>query len=137
VCKPTGECKDCVKNYPVYYDKQCNKPPTCDPKTGKCLPHYAMEDGTPCEADGDKCTIDACYGGKCGLHKTNDCSDVSYDKQCQAPPKCDKYTGKCVPGKKKAAMTACYADKDSCTMYAFNTEGKCVATPIPGCYHKY
>ena len=48
----------------------------CDAKTGAC--GAPVGDGTPCDADGDGCTVsDACLSGVCVAGQEPDCSEVA------------------------------------------------------------
>jgi hypothetical protein len=86
-------------------DTACSKG-ACDPKTGKCAA-VAQNDGGPCDADGDACTVgDKCDAGKCLAGKAPSCDDAN---PCTTDA-CDKATG-CTHTNNSAACN----DGNGCT----------------------
>jgi len=77
--------------------------PTCQPKTGQCLP-APVPDFEVCEADGTACTgVDHCIAGKCkagpqvcGCQLAADCAKLDIDGPCDGTLFCDKAHGICV-----------------------------------------
>jgi len=70
----------------------CDNGKECDPDTGSCVDKPDKPEGTPCEVDRNKCTVDACNdNGYCvrGPEKDCDDADVCTDDTC------DEDTGEC------------------------------------------
>ena len=126
---PIGECADKEQLQQEYRDYTC-KDAACDYKvtdnrwidTGKMK---YKELSTPCEADGDKCTIDHCNGsGQCVKKEDVDCSGL--DNQCQEGV-CNPSNGQCYPDYTKYPLsTPCEADSSKCTIDHCNGSGSCV-----------
>ena len=121
-CDGFGEC--------VTYDNvmcsgsanPCDAGEQCDPATGLCVMLMDPPVDTPCEADGDLCTLDRCDGaGNCVFEEDvacpagGQCTDVA----------CDPMTGNCEVTF-KALSTFCEADGDLCTNDHCDGMGNCV-----------
>src|SRR5262249_34913680 len=63
----------CIFLYPVFCPTPhppCDRGAVCQPSTGDCIPQPDAPAGTPCNNDGNVCTIDRCDGnGACVLHE--------------------------------------------------------------------
>ncbi len=117
-----GKPKDCSGSADKCHTAQCNK------KTGKC-DKLQKKDGTACDADGDKCTVnDACNKGQCTKGQPKECTGGD---QCNNMA-CDSKTGGCAKKPKKSG-TPCEdsnicTDKDAC-----DGKGACKAGPALDC----
>jgi hypothetical protein len=134
---PVGECADKEQKEQEYRDYTC-KDAACDYKVTK----YQWVDtgnmkykelSTPCEADGNKCTIDHCNGlGSCVKKEDVDCSGLN--NQCQEGV-CNPSDGKCYPDYAKFPLsTPCEADSSKCTIDHCDGKGLCLTfdnVPVP------
>ena len=123
-CVPsTGACEYTDTVTPTCSTSDVCAPQVCDPATGTCVDDDAPL-STPCEADGDECTIDHCDGeGNCVFLEDSD------DPQCQ-PSECgENASGPCVvtvddpPGTFDSLQDAVDSAKDGATIHV---EGVCV-----------
>ena len=124
----TDDTCDTIKG--CIYEPDDSKCPTdtacmdyfCD-ATKDCQAKYSPL-STPCEADGDLCTIDHCDGaGSCTLLDNVDCSDL--DDQCQEGV-CNPSDGECYPDYSKFPLsTPCEFDGDLCTIDHCDGDGSC------------
>jgi len=134
---PVGECADKEQKEQEYRDYTCVDA-ACDYKitkyqwidTGKIK---NKELSTPCEADGNKCTIDHCNGsGQCVKKENVDCSGLN--NQCQEGV-CNPSDGQCYPDYSKYPWsTSCEADSSKCTNDHCDGTGSCVFkdnVPVP------
>ena len=93
---------------------------SCDPIVG-CASLPA--DGTPCDADGNSCTVgDACKAGKCVAGPAKACASG----QVCVTESCDSATGACVA--LNTDGTPC-TDGNPCTTNESCAGGKCVGSP--------
>ena len=121
-CK-AGSLKDCGDKNPCTVD-------ACAKDSGACENVAMPLNGTSCDADGSKCTVDdACDGGKCIAGKLIQCDDGN---TC-TDDACDAATGKCNSKPAAKAGTVCNADSSVCTKDDKCDVGKCVAGPLTLC----
>ncbi len=119
VCTRDSYCSGydgtCVTGVPAdcsYLDTFCGTG-FCDTLTGDCLAQ-SLNEGQPCDADGDVCTVDdTCSGGFCVAGPPVDCSYL--DSSCQH--------GRCVDGACEVVITGPECEPDYCA-------GGCVV-PFP------
>jgi hypothetical protein len=103
--------------------------------TGMCqnLPDPPLS--TPCEADGNLCTIDHCNGnGQCVFLNNQTCQ--APNPPCEGGQLCDPMTGMCVNQPDAPLSTPCDADGSVCTNDHCNGNGQCVflsPNPLPSC----
>ena len=98
----------------------------CAPSTGSCTTTL-KPDATPCDADGDLCTVgDACSAGVCAIGKAATCDDGNpcTDDSCSAKVGC-VYTPN---------TAGCDADGTACTANDACKQGVCVAGPLKLCF---
>ncbi|MBI2559481.1 VWA domain-containing protein [Candidatus Woesearchaeota archaeon] len=98
----------------------------CDPLSGDIKENLSgFPLSTPCEADGNLCTLDHCNGiGSCVLNNNVNCSGLN--GQCQQGA-CDPQTGGCVPDFSSFPLsTPCNADSNLCTLDHCNGIGSCI-----------
>ena len=83
---------------------------------------------TPCNADGNLCTIDHCdRAGHCVFQSTVACSGPT--GECDAGQSCDPSTGGCIDNPDPTAGAPCNADGDLCTVDQCDGAGDCVVGP--------
>jgi len=103
----------------------CEGGEVCNPSTGLCVPQPDAVLSTPCEANGNLCTIDHCDGqGQC-VH-LSDVVCQPADPPCEAGEVCNPGTGLCVPNPDAPLSTPCEADADPCTRQHCDGNGNCV-----------
>jgi hypothetical protein len=118
-CVPLGHVTCQPANPP------CEGGETCDPATGMCVAQPDAVLSTPCEADGNRCTIDHCNGmGACV--KLGDVMCQAANPPCEGGEVCDPGTGACVAEVDAASSTPCEADGDLCTIDHCDGLGACV-----------
>jgi len=118
-CDGAGSCVTFSAVICADGDGVCEAGAECIPATGLCEP-LADPPGTPCELDGDLCTVDACDGaGSCVLLSTTTCQDG--DGICEAGAECNPETGACEDLADPSSGTEC-----SCSIGA----GECDGTGI-------
>ncbi len=101
----------------------CSAGEQCDPQTGQCVMLPNPPSGTPCEADGNLCTIEECNGsGGCAPVGAVDCSGLAGPCTTAA---CNPTTGNCVLSPKPLS-TPCERDGDLCTNDHCDGTGSCV-----------
>ncbi len=101
----------------------------CDAKKG-CYSKLPKQDGRPCDADGDACTVgDTCQAGVCLPGKATVCDD---DNAC-TKDLCDKKTGACSPQLTAFNGNACTAQNDKCSAAAICKQGVCLTTKTKTC----
>jgi len=121
-CNGSGACVT-VGNVTCGGGATCEAGEQCDPATGQCVMLNDPPTGTPCEEDGDLCTIEQCDGnGACGVVDYVDCSALA--DQCNDAA-CDSATGNCVITP-RAQGTTCERDGDLCTNDVCDGTGGCV-----------
>jgi hypothetical protein len=54
-----------------------------------------VDDGTPCDADDNECTLDSCDGGTCTFDADKDCSGVNLPHPGCQEPACNPNNGNC------------------------------------------
>jgi hypothetical protein len=87
---------------------------------------------TPCNVDGDLCTIDHCDGnGSCVLQDTVECPGPS--GVCDGGQVCEPETGDCVDVPDSPASTPCDLDDDLCTVDHCDGNGMCVEDTVVTC----
>jgi len=112
----------------------CNGSSACEPDTGQCASHSPPAPGTPCDADGNPCTLDACEGhggGTCAFQQPRTCADDL--NPCNGPETCNPANGACQSGPPEPATTPCNLDGDLCTVDRCNGSGSCVLTTLTTC----
>lgn len=120
-------------------DSACIKA-TCAPKTGACQPQVIAED-TPCDADGNPCTVkDACKGGTCEAGQNTceciadkDCAVYDDANVCNGTLYCDtvKKPFRCEVNPLTVVSCASGADTE-CTLNQCDSKtGKCSPKPLP------
>jgi hypothetical protein len=101
----------------------------CQPSTGLCKPFADAPVSTPCEADGNLCTVDHCNGtGSCVFLDYVDCSDPI--PPCDAGSTCNPSTGMCQDEPDPPLSTPCEADGDTCTLDHCDGNGNCVLEEV-------
>jgi hypothetical protein len=130
----TGEHCDgsggCVLHSP--YDVVCQAPDPpceagqeCNPSTGICVNLTDAMLSTPCEDDGDCCTIEHCNGtGQCVPFSEVPCDPA--DPPCEAGQQCNPSTCLCEDLPDPALSTPCDADGNFCTEDHCDGNGACV-----------
>ncbi len=110
----------------------CDGGTACTPGTGACDDLPDALTGTPCDRDGDQCTIDACDGsGTCVFVGNVAC--LLAVPPCEGGELCDPMTGVCVPQLDAPPSTPCEADGDLCTDDHCNGFGSCVLLSVRTC----
>lgn len=110
----------------------CDAGTGCNPDTGGCDDLTDPASGTPCEADGNLCTIDACDGmGACETVDGVVCQ--APNPPCEAGEFCDPSTGSCVALADATASTSCESDGNLCTIDHCDGAGGCVFGSDVGC----
>jgi len=105
----------------------CEGGETCNPATGACDANDDASLKTPCDRDGDECTIDQCNGnGSCVALDTVDCPAST--GECDAGAHCNPDTGQCVHDPDPLPNTPCDTDNDQCTIEVCDGNGSCVGT---------
>lgn len=117
----------------------CDAGTVCNPATGACdvLPDPSA--GTPCDRDGDLCTVDECDGtGSCLYVTTTTCAGP--DGPCDGGEFCNSATGLCNSFPETPVGTTCEADGSLCTIDQCDGLGACVnvnnvtcTAPVPPC----
>jgi hypothetical protein len=133
VCVNLGPSIDCS-----YLDGKCQEG-ICDENKDKCIPDYSKyPESTPCEADGQFCTVDHCDGnGNCGYLKDYDCSkfDLKEIATCNWIPDDYHPTWDYASGFK----SVCDEIKDECTKGSQTLTHTCAdndltdTVPLGGC----
>jgi hypothetical protein len=107
----------------------CDAGEQCDPNTGMCVTLMQPPVGTPCEADGNLCTLDTCDGlGHCVFDQNVTCPA---SEPC-ADFVCDPGTGNCGLSPKPLS-TPCEADGNLCTIDHCDGNGNCVPLDVVMC----
>lgn len=117
----------------------CEAGEVCDPPTGTCIAQPDPPLSTPCEADGDLCTVDHCNGsGSCVF--LSDVTCQSPVPPCEAGEVCIPSTGMCQALPDAPFGSSCEDDSNLCTIEICNGSGDCIfqanvtcASPIPPC----
>ena len=124
-CNGQGNCVK-LNDTSVPPPEQC-KSFFCDPADGK-IKSTPFQLSTPCEADGNLCTIDHCNGqGSCVQKSTVDCSFLN--GECQEGL-CNPQNGACGPSFINFPLsTFCETDDNDCTVQHCNGQGNCVINP--------
>jgi len=122
--KSTGDCydKSTKADTPCEDGNPCTLISFCDGQ-GQCV-GTAAPDGTTCDLDADKCTLDACEAGTCAAGPTKSCSSGSPCVLASCNPgngACDKTVLDAVP----------CDDNDGCTVYDECKDGFCEG--VEGC----
>ena len=121
-----GVCKAPVGGGVVCKDGGPCAVSACDPAKGTCSTTL-KPDNTPCDADGDLCTVgDACSGGVCAIGKAADCDD---NNPC-TDESCSPKVG-CVSTPNGAP---CDADGTACTQGDACKQGVCLAGTLKACF---
>jgi hypothetical protein len=103
----------------------CDGGTTCNPSTGACDPNPDPSLSTPCERDGNLCTIDHCNGsGSCVTFDTVDCPGPT--GPCDGGTTCNPSTGACDPNPDPSPSTPCERDGNLCTIDHCDGNGSCV-----------
>jgi hypothetical protein len=103
----------------------CDGGQSCDPASGTCADNPDVAAETPCDADGDACTVDQCDGGGACLFVSNvECPGPV--NQCDAGQSCDSLSGECADALDPPAGTACDNDANLCTLDVCDGLGNCV-----------
>jgi len=103
----------------------CEAGEVCQPSTGQCLALPDAPPSTPCEADGNLCTLDHCNGsGECVFMANKTCQ--SADPPCEGGEVCIPATGLCDHLPDAPMGTSCELDGNLCTIDACNGTGQCV-----------
>jgi hypothetical protein len=130
----TGEHCDgngaCVNHPP--YDVVCQNPVPpceggqhCNPANGQCVNDPDAPLSTPCEVEGNLCTIDHCNGiGACVKYDDVDCQPAV--PPCEGGQHCNPTNGQCVNDPDAPLSTPCEKDADVCTKDHCNGNGQCV-----------
>jgi len=130
-CDGQGACVQ-LGNVGCQAATQCDGGSTCNPATGGCDPDPDPELSTPCEADGNLCTIDHCDGmGGCVLLDRVVCQDP--DPPCDGGQVCNPGTGQCDDLPDAQLSTACELDGDLCTIDHCDGLGSCVLLDVVDC----
>jgi len=119
----------------------CEAGEQCNPSSGLCNPLTDAEVSTPCEANGNLCTVDHCNGqGLCVFLRDVLCQLPN--PPCEGGEVCNSSTGLCVPQPDAVLSTPCEAESpaDLCTIDHCNGSGLCVHLsdvvcpgPVPPC----
>ena len=110
---------------------------TCDDgntSDGDCCSSLceAVAAESPCEADGDLCSIEQCDGaGACVASSTVTCPAAN--PPCEGGEACNPDTGACEAQPDAAAGTACELDADLCTIDRCDGGGACVQASTVTC----
>ncbi|MFH1110145.1 MAG: DUF4114 domain-containing protein [Planctomycetota bacterium] len=103
----------------------CEGGEVCDQGTGLCVAQPDAVLSTPCEADGDLCTIDHCNGsGSCVQLSTVVC--LPSVGACDAGAHCVTSTGFCEDYPDPPFSTPCNTDNNLCTIEHCDGTGFCV-----------
>ncbi len=112
----------------------CDAGAQCDPDTGECVKLEHPPVDTPCENDGDMCTLERCDGmGSCVPHGVVTCPGPT--GECDGGEVCDSDTGNCVDVPDPAFGTTCEADGNLCTLDRCDGNGNCVIYDSVDCSH--
>ena len=117
----------------------CDAGSVCNSMTGACDYLPDPPGGTPCDSDGNQCTIDQCDGmGSCVFVGNVTCQAAV--PPCEAGEMCNPATGMCVAQPDPPLSTPCEADGNFCTIDHCNGFGSCVflsdvtcQSPVPPC----
>lgn len=131
-CDGLGSCVnfDSVVCQPA--NPPCEAGEVCTPSTGTCTPLPDAPLSSPCERDGDLCTIDHCDGnGSCVLLNNVVCADPV--PPCEAGELCNPSSGLCVEQPDAPLSTTCEREGDLCTIDHCNGQGQCVTFDYASC----
>ncbi len=120
-CDPELDCQPGTPINCSYLDSECGEG-FCNEESDRCeLDPYPLS--TPCEADGNLCTLDHCDGyGNCVTYDEVTCPE---DTECRDYQGCDPDTGLCIYTDMPLS-TPCEADGDVCTVDHCDGKGNCV-----------
>jgi hypothetical protein len=109
----------------------CDGGEVCNEQTGACEPQPDQPSSTPCEADGDQCTIDHCDGaGSCVNESTLNCQPPNLP--CEGGEECNPATGQCDPLPDGPPSTPCPdTDQNVCTTAGCDGAGGCDQGHLP------
>lgn len=108
----------------------CDGGAVCNSDTGKCDPLPDAPLSTPCERDGNLCTVDHCDGdGNCVLLETVTCQ--SANPPCESGEACNPAKGTCEMLPDAPSGTPCDDDGDECTDDVCDGSGSCTH-PLSG-----
>ncbi len=110
----------------------CDAGFNCDPASGTCFDLPDPPQGTPCESDGNLCTIESCNGSG-GCVPVTVVSCLGSIGPCDAGTMCNPNTGECDPLPDPAAGTSCNRDNDLCTLDQCDGHGACVQSGTVTC----
>lgn len=125
-CDGNGNCV-LLSNVVCQGSSQCDPGENCDPATGNCVMKADVPPfSTPCEEDGDLCTIEHCDGaGSCIFKEPVVCPPPT--GFCDGGTNCDPATGACsIPKPDRPFSTPCERDGNLCTNDHCDGMGKCV-----------
>jgi len=130
-----ASCVQLCPNFECLTDSECGIPTACSVPICLNLQCLTIDVplSTPCEFDGDLCTIDHCDGlGSCVPFAPVECD--AGDDVCSGGLSCKPSTGTC-EGKPNAPLsTPCELDGDLCTIDHCDGLGSCVnLAPNPVC----
>jgi hypothetical protein len=100
-CSAAGTCEPGPNTCSCVTVADCVTPPPCrTTSNATCVDslcdYPAVADGTPCAADDNTCTSDACQTGAC-VHAVVAGALCNDDNRCTGPDTCDE-AGVCIPG---------------------------------------
>ncbi len=102
----------------------CEAGSVCNTTTGACDALPDAPTSTPCERDGNLCTIDHCDGnGQCVLLNNVVCAPAI--PPCEGGETCQPMTGLCVAVADAPSGTPCESDSDPCTSDVCSGTGSC------------
>ncbi|MEK6798661.1 MAG: IPTL-CTERM sorting domain-containing protein [Planctomycetota bacterium] len=131
-CNGTGACATYDSVNCPGPTEFCDGGTSCNPNTGACDPLADQPLSTPCERDGNACTIDHCNGqGACALLSEVSCAGPT--GTCDGGTSCNPATGVCDPLPDPPLSTPCEADGDLCTTDHCSGTGACVTFGSVSC----
>ncbi len=131
-CDGLGSCVTLSTTTCQDGDDVCDGGESCNPLTGACEPLPDLPFSTPCEGDGDLCTIDHCDGaGACVTASTTTCQ--AGDGICEAGAECNTATGVCEELEDPPQSTPCELDGNLCTGDQCDGAGACVTVSAVTC----
>ncbi len=129
-CNGMGQCVFLNNKVCQGAGPPCEGGQYCDPADGLCKDNPDADEGTPCEADKNLCTVDQCDGeGHCVRFDFVMCPDPVGD--CEAGAHCVTTTGLCVEDEDPPLSTSCDTDGDFCTLEHCDGNGSCVPMDPP------
>jgi len=125
VCDGLGNCVFDSNVECAMPDSSCDAGEVCNPATGNCDPLPDSASGTPCELDGNLCTMDQCDGqGACVNFDQVTCAAPV--PPCEGGAMCNPATGACDALPDAPSGTPCEQDGNLCTVDQCNSRGQCI-----------